>query len=371
MSSFNEISPEDIQKAAISVLRDASQSLTSMPNESSCLNYVLDRLRLYLNAQYGAVMLYRGNVISVAAVHGTSSGNKTSPITNVVGPVERIIKDGATDITSIIDINDHPNIPKSSDGKPLTSGLIKSCVIAPLYVHGAPLGAVVLGFSDVKVLEQLEEDFFALIAHQLATRLRESRMQVIIEQFTTRLAAHGESIIPDEKEIDKVTGLPVKSYFISELDRVTRDTVNIGGQLSILLVAIDGIREATDAYGYSVIEAALSKLAEVLSRSVRGRDLVTIYEEGIFAVMLPNTPALGAVVVAERLRERLSGVIDTGNNEYWNLTAGIGIASLSSTVSSHEQLTVKADRCLKQAQAMGANQVFLDWEEAVEGMSEE
>jgi diguanylate cyclase (GGDEF)-like protein len=370
MSTFNEISSGDIQKAALSILRDAGQSLTSMPNELACLNYVLDRMRLYLNAHHGAIMLYRGKVISVAATQGSYDG-KVSPMTQVVGPVERVMKDGATDIVTILDINDHPNIPRLSDGKAVTSDTLKSCIIAPLYVHGAPLGAVVLGFQDVKVLEQYEEDFFALMTHQLATRLRESRMQSIIEQFTTRLAAHGEAITPDEQEIDKVTNLPVRKYFVAELDRITHDTVNIGGQLSILLVAVDGIREAIDAYGYSVVESGMRRMAEILSRSIRGRDLPCAYDEGIFAIMLPNTPALGAVVVAERLRERVSGVIDTGNEEFWNLTAGIGIASLSSTVTSHEQLTMKAERCLKQAQAMGANQVFLDWEEAVEGMSEE
>lgn len=370
MSTFNEISSGDIQKAALSILRDGVSSLTSMPNETACLNYVLDRLRLYLNADHGSVMLYRGNIISVAATHGNYDG-KQSPMTQVVGPVERVMKDGSTNIVTIIDVNDHPNIPKTHDGKPVTTNILKSCIIAPLYVHGAPMGAVVLGFKEIKSLEQFEEDFFALMAHQLASRLRESRMQGIIEQFTTRLAAHGESITPDEQEIDKITNLPVRSYFVSELDRVTHDTMNIGGQLSILLVAVDGIREAADAYGYGIIESALRKMAETLSRSIRGRDLPSAYDEGIFAIMLPNTPALGAVVVAERLREKVSGVIDAGNNEIWNLTAGIGIASLSSTVTSHEQLTMKAERCLKQAQAMGASQVYLDWEEATEGMSEE
>ncbi|MEI6519377.1 MAG: sensor domain-containing diguanylate cyclase [bacterium] len=370
MSTFNEISSGDIQKAALSILRDGVQSLTSMPNEAGCLNYVLDRMRLYLNADYGAVMLYRGKVISVAATHGNNDG-KMSPMTQVVGPVERVMKDGATDIFTIIDVNDHPNIPKTPEGKPVTSNILKSCIIAPLYVHGAPLGAIVLGFKDVKSLEQVEEDFFALMANQLATRLRESRMQGIIEQFTSRLAAHGETITPDEQEIDKITNLPVRSYFVAELERVTHDTVNIGGQLSILLVAVDGIREAADAYGYGVVESALRRMAEILSRSIRGRDLPSAYDEGIFAIMLPNTPALGAVVVAERLREKVTGVIDTGSDEIWNLTAGIGIASLSSTVTSHEQLTMKAERCLKQAQSLGASQVFLDWEEAVEGMSEE
>jgi diguanylate cyclase (GGDEF)-like protein len=369
MSTLIEIFSDDVPKAALSILHDATRSLTSMPNETGCFNYVLDRMRLYLNAQHGAVMLYRGKVISVAATHGNYDG-KMSPMTHLVGPVEQVMKGGSTNIVTIIDVNVHPNIPKTPEGKSVTRDIFKSCIITPLYVHGAPMGAVVLGFEDVRALEQIEEDFFALMAHQLATRLRESRMQEIIDQFVTRLAAYGDSIVPAEQEVDKVTNLPLRLYFMHELDRVTNDSINIGGQLSILLVAIDGIREAADAYGYTVIETAMRRVAEILTRSIRGRDLPCAYDEGVFAIMLPNTPALGAVVVAERLRERVSGVVDT-DNEPWNLTAGIGIASLSATVTSHDQLTMKAERCLTQAQSLGANQVYLDWEEAVEGMSEE
>jgi PleD family two-component response regulator len=71
-------------------------------------------------------------------------------------------------------------------------------------------------------------------------------------------------------------------------------------------------------------------------------------------------------VVAERLRDRLSSLSFDVPEGTWHLTASIGVACLSNRVVSSDELLAKSQRCLMQSKGLGGNQVFFDWDEALE-----
>jgi GGDEF domain-containing protein/CheY-like chemotaxis protein len=65
----------------------------------------------------------------------------------------------------------------------------------------------------------------------------------------------------------------------------------------------------------------LAAAKQTLSRSLRGTDLVSPFHPGSWVVFLPHTPADGAMTVAERLRDRITGLEKTF------LTASAGVAA--------------------------------------------
>ena len=76
-----------------------------------------------------------------------------------------------------------------------------------------------------------------------------------------------------------------------------------------------------------------------------------------FAILLPETDAPGAAVVADRLRERIASlVIDTPDGERLSVTASFGVASCP-PLERVEDLPAAADEALYEAKTGGKNRV--------------
>jgi two-component system, cell cycle response regulator len=75
--------------------------------------------------------------------------------------------------------------------------------------------------------------------------------------------------------------------------------------------------------------------------------------------ILPQTSVEGAIIFAERLRERIAAQsFDIGNQRIVRLTVSIGIATFPSAgVASTDDLINRADEALYRAKAAGRNQV--------------
>lgn len=70
--------------------------------------------------------------------------------------------------------------------------------------------------------------------------------------------------------------------------------------VSLLIIAVDGLEAGSD--GDSV---AVEDIARLLADNTRSVDVVAHYENGQFALILPETPQEGAVCLAVRLKDHI------------------------------------------------------------------
>ena len=140
-----------------------------------------------------------------------------------------------------------------------------------------------------------------------------------------------------------------------EVDRARR----FHSQLSLLMLDLDHFKAINDRHGHLSGDDILRQVGTLLSGVVRTIDVVARYGGEEFVLLLPETGTEGAVVFAERLRERVSehdfALDNAGNN---HLTCSIGVATFPSpNVSSTEDLFARADEALYRAKSGGRNQV--------------
>jgi two-component system cell cycle response regulator len=141
----------------------------------------------------------------------------------------------------------------------------------------------------------------------------------------------------------------------AEVDRARR----YDSSLALLLFDVDHFKQINDTAGHLAGDSVLRQLGALLEDAMRKVDIVARYGGEEFIAILPETAADGAVVFAERLRERIGlHSFDIGAGRIVRLTVSIGIATFpASGVGSTEDLIARADEALYRAKAGGRNQV--------------
>jgi diguanylate cyclase (GGDEF)-like protein len=100
----------------------------------------------------------------------------------------------------------------------------------------------------------------------------------------------------------------------------------------------------------------LRGVARVLAREARTTDLVARYGGEEFAVVMPETDTEGAMVIAERIRERIGQLVTETGQGPLRVTMSLGVATFPGDGQEKAALVERADGCLYHAKRHGRNQ---------------
>jgi diguanylate cyclase (GGDEF)-like protein len=126
--------------------------------------------------------------------------------------------------------------------------------------------------------------------------------------------------------------------------------------LGLILMEMDDFGGVNENYGREVGDELLHHVATVITHSVRTTDLAARYGGLEFAMLLPETNEMGALIVAERLRMELEGQIILPMTR--PLTASFGVAMLLPG-ESRQELYARAGRAVGNSKKSGRNCVTM------------
>ncbi len=151
---------------------------------------------------------------------------------------------------------------------------------------------------------------------------------------------------------DSLTGLANYRHLVDVLDLEIKRSERTCREFALLFFDMDGLKRINDRYGHMVGSQALCRLADVLSSCCRGLDTPARFGGDEFAVVLPETNAEEASLVAQRICER---VANDGNEP--KLSVSVGLSVYPQTGDTIERLLREADSALysmKQQRALAA-----------------
>jgi diguanylate cyclase (GGDEF)-like protein len=156
--------------------------------------------------------------------------------------------------------------------------------------------------------------------------------------------------------IDPLTGVKNRSSMDATMQREVDLAQRHGTPLAVLLLDIDHFKSINDRFGHACGDYVIQAVAQCISKTVRGSDMVFRYGGEEFLVLLSCTDCKGTCLLAERIRQNIENLTFSRESEL-QVTASLGISCLQMEDDT-EALFKRADNALYQAKRYGRNQVI-------------
>lgn len=127
-----------------------------------------------------------------------------------------------------------------------------------------------------------------------------------------------------------------------------------GAPYAVLLLDVDHFKRVNDTFGHDAGDRVLRHIADTLLNSARATDFVARFGGEEFLLLLPETDAAGAAVLAEKIR---AAVEQSQAPDVGRITLSIGLATADAADAQPEAAVKRADLALYRAKAGGRNRV--------------
>ncbi len=156
---------------------------------------------------------------------------------------------------------------------------------------------------------------------------------------------------------DQLTGLYNAHTFLRELKEEVARAQRYQRPLSICVLSIDRFEEIKEQYGPIGCEMLLKYTAGLLRSLLREVDIASRVQAEQFAIILPETNNAGALVVAERIRQRMINQPVNLTFQTVSVSASVGLAAFPKHGQNVEDLINNAFAALSKAMAEGGNKI--------------
>jgi two-component system cell cycle response regulator len=159
---------------------------------------------------------------------------------------------------------------------------------------------------------------------------------------------------------DPLTELSNRRAMEWELPRQIHNARAYSTPLSLIMLDVDYFKSVNDNYGHQIGDRVLQLLAARLQHNLRLQDTLFRYGGEEFVIVLSQTTAQDAEIVAKRLRHLTSDQpFNIDGTLALQITISLGLAALSPDDDlKGESLLRRADHNLLHAKSSGRNQVF-------------
>ena len=152
---------------------------------------------------------------------------------------------------------------------------------------------------------------------------------------------------------DFLTGLFNRRHFEQELARETERVARYGDPGAVMVIDIDNFKDVNDTFGHKAGDDVLKGVGALLRQRLRQTDIVARVGGDEFAVLLPQTAADHAQVVADEMVKALGRQVAMLADRSIRVTASVGVALFDGLTDI--EVLAYADLAMYEAKETGRN----------------
>ena len=189
---------------------------------------------------------------------------------------------------------------------------------------------------------------------------READIPMLLNMASLAATAIENARLYELATVDGLTRLFIRRHFEQRLLEELRRGERYDTQVSLLIMDIDHFKRFNDTYGHQTGDEVLKLVARTIRANIRDVDVPGRFGGEELLVLMPETEPVGALVMAERLREAIAGTDLLGpKGERLQVTVSVGVATFPRDARGADGLIEAADRAMYESKAQGRNRTTL------------
>jgi len=212
----------------------------------------------------------------------------------------------------------------------------------PLISFGQTIGVLALDSASANAFGEVDLQPLESVADICANAIQNARHYAGVKQLAY---------------LDGVTGVFNRRHFELRICDEIHRAERYGSTFSIIMIDIDHFKRVNDDFGHLLGDEVLRQVSNILAQQVRKSDIVCRYGGEEFAIIVPETTAVNAAKLAEKLRATVAAWFFPGVPRPVTISAGVAAAHEHGL--SRDQIVKAADEALYAAKQAGRNAVML------------
>jgi diguanylate cyclase (GGDEF)-like protein/putative nucleotidyltransferase with HDIG domain len=229
----------------------------------------------------------------------------------------------------------------------------RQVVTLPVSARGVNLGAVTVLRPADDPLGEEQVGLLRLLADQIAIAIQNAR-------------DYGHRV--EQAIRDPLTGVYNRRFFYEAFDKELARAARQGTTASLVMIDVDDFKQVNDTLGHNAGDEVLCAIARIANELVRPADSFARVGGEEFALLLPETSQLDALLVSERLRRAIATEKILPSR---GVTISAGVAAYPDDALGVEELEAKADGALYWAKRNGKNLCAVAGEVVVDDAEED
>lgn len=186
-------------------------------------------------------------------------------------------------------------------------------------------------------------------------------VSVVIAVIVVRQSSKRYKYVSRLSIMDEITGAYNRRYFDMVLEEEWKRSMREYTPVSLVMVDLDFFKDYNEKFGQQMADVCLYSVSKIISGQLkRAADFIARYGGEEFAVVLPNTNAENARLLAERIRRsveeaRIQSAKDSVSP--W-VTISVGVATTTAEFNQSSSVLIKtADQAMYKSKQSGRNRV--------------
>ena len=315
----------------LAILTDVVKTANSILEPAKVVELVMEKIRLLIPSEAWSLLMVDEKKREL--VFESALGAKGPDLSSHRLKMGEGVAGWVADTGKPAIVNDAANDPRfTARLDTRTRFATRSILCAPLVSRGRTIGVLEIINKRDGRFTRADLDLMLTLVEPCAIALENAILFPRTEQLT---------------HTDDPTKLVNSRYLNLYLGREIKRCKRHGIPLSIIFLDLDGFKGINDQYGHLAGSGTLTEVGGILAEGVRESDILARYGGDEFVAVLPETPASGAIVIAERLRRSIE------ENRFLQsmglaarISASFGIASYPDHALTPEALIQKADQAM-------------------------